>query len=219
MKKLILGLFILIMVNVQAQYSIFGGYSMLYGFNASKAFSGLHIGGEFPKSDAVSFYGKFAFYPGQRSSRTNLATIVAKDVMTNPYVMDINYRDKLNYFTIDGGTRYYVIGTYDSGFSLYGGTNLILAVSQVKLIYDNFDRNLYTIPDEADYPDKGSIISFGFGLQGGMKNTFPGVGTVYADLFMNYFILAQGNNNTAKTTTMFSPLLIGFNLGFRKDFY
>ena len=87
----------------------------------------------------------------------------------------------------------------------------------VKRNYDEFDQSLYVLPIDED--PKGTILSLSIGLQGGVKYTIPAVGTVYIDITGSYAILAQANNYTASESSFYSPLLFGFNLGFRKDLY
>jgi hypothetical protein len=41
----------------------------------------------------------------------------------------MNNVSSINYFMIDGGTRYYLINGFDEGFSVYGGTNLALMLT------------------------------------------------------------------------------------------
>lgn len=65
----------------------------------------------------------------------------------------------------------------------------------------------------------GRIISFALGLQGGVKYTIPGTGTVYFDISAQYAIAGVGNNETANNTNLYSPLYFIFNVGFRKDLY
>jgi hypothetical protein len=112
---------------------------------------------------------------------------------------------------------------YDNGFSGYGGSNFLLAFNSVKRDYEKTDisgvyewEGLYsTGNDEED----GRIISFALGLQGGVKYTIPGTGTVYFDITAQYAIAGVGNNETANNTQLYSPLYFMFNVGFRKDLY
>lgn len=220
MKKLLFVVILFSTLTSWGQYGVFGGYSFLYGFSSGRVFNGFHIGAELPKSDVVSLVGKFTFLPGLRSPQKRATTLFAKSPMTSPQVLDINYTDKMNYFILEGGTRFYAIGTYDTGFSLYGGTKFALVFNQVKLVYENYDKNQYYVYDQETRPEKGSIINIGLGLEGGFKNTFPGKGTLYSDFYFQYFLFSQGSNATAtQESTMYSPLLIGFTVGFRKDFY
>jgi hypothetical protein len=67
---------------------------------------------------------------------------------------------------------------------------------------------------------KGSIFSLGFGLSGGVKNTFAGVGTAYFDLGFSRVIMNNTSNLTAESVNgLYSQLFFTFCLGFRKDFY
>jgi hypothetical protein len=68
---------------------------------------------------------------------------------------------------------------------------------------------------------KGSIFNLGFGLGGGVKYTFAGIGTMYFDANFAYLITSTASNSTASSVvnTLYAPLLFSFNIGFRKDFF
>ena len=93
----------------------------------------------------------------------------------------------------------------------------MLAVNTVKRKYDDYDQAKYELPTSE--LSKGSIFNLGFGLGGGVKNTFAGIGTLYLDLNLAYMILSTASNSTAQNTSLYAPLLFSFNLGFRKEFY
>ncbi len=218
MKKIsILSFFILSTVIVQAQFGANGGISMLKAFGTPKPYLGLHIGGELPRDANVTLYGRVATYLKQEEATTNSTFVEARDPLTNPYYMTVNYRSSFNYTTIEGGTRYYLGDGYDSGFGAYGGTNVMIAFNTVKRVYDDYDQAKYKL--STNEQSKGNIFNLGFGLGGGLKNTFAGVGTLYFDASFSYLLISTASNATAASTNMYSQLLFSFNLGFRKEFY
>lgn len=218
MKKLLFVLLVLFqMNNVMAQFGLSGGVSMLKAFGVPKPYVGLHIGGEIPRDDEVTFYGRMSFYGKQRETLKGTTTVTAYDFTTNPYNMTVQYQSSMNYTIIEGGSRYYIGNGYDSGFGAYGGSNLMIVFNSVKRDYDDYDQTLYQLnPGELA---KGSIFNLGFGLGGGVKNTFAGLGTLYLDLNLSYMLMNVASNTTAVNTNLYSPLLFTFNFGFRKEFY
>jgi hypothetical protein len=122
----------------------------------------------------------------------------------------------MNYTIIEGGTRYYIGDGYDSGFGAYGGGNVSALFNTIKRTYGDYDQSLYQL--NTTEVAKGSIFNVGFGLCGGVKNTFAGIGTLYFDAGFSYLILSIPSSNSI-STNMYTPLLFTFNFGFRKEFY
>ena len=204
---------------VQSQVSLNAGTGFSSGFSSEEpgVFIGFHLGGEVPRNNDITFYGRFSHYLA-RNENTSVSTYAeAIDITTSPYTILVDYTSSTNYTSIEGGTRYYLGNGFDNGFSIYGGSNMALLFYGVKRNYDDFDESLYSLPTGED--SKGTILSLSLGLQGGAKYTIPAIGTIYFDVTGSYSILAQANNQTAANSSFYSPLLFGFNLGFRKDFY
>ncbi|MBI1836243.1 MAG: hypothetical protein HYR91_03150, partial [Flavobacteriia bacterium] len=81
--------------------------------------------------------------------------------------------------------------------------------------FESYDQDKYRLP--ANVTKKGSVLSLGLGLNGGAKYTFAGYGTIFFDASIDYLIR---NIATASIqTNYYSPLILSFNLGFRKEFY
>ena len=232
--------------TMNAQVSISAGTGFLRGFQSEMSFYGLHGGFELPRNNDVTLYGRIGHYFSQSSddisgdilNQTNFDALM-------PPSLQVNYSPSINYTTLEGGTRYYIGNDYDNGFSGYGGTNFLLAFNKVKRAYektgswfwidpsDPLDENgnstlPYTTSDfdwsnNYDNPgldENGRWISFALGLQGGVKYTIPGTGTVYFDISAQYFIAGAPNNTTAENASqLVSPLVFIFNVGFRKDLY
>lgn len=201
-----------------AQFGLAGGVSVLKAFGTPKPYIGFHLGGEIPRDDQVSLYGRVAFYGKQIDSQENYTYVTAYDPTTNPNMQLVSYKNSFNYTLLEGGTRYYIGDGYDSGFGAYGGGNITVVFNSVKRTYGDYDQSLYAVAD-TEFP-KGAIFNLGFGLGGGLKHTLAGVGTLYFDANFSYLIMSIASNTTASGgANMYSPLLFSFNLGFRKDFY
>ena len=207
--------------SAQAQFGLSGGTCLLKGFGTAKPFVGLQIGGEMPRDDFASLFGRISFYGKQWQGLTNTTYVEAINMNTTlPSTQTITYDNSMNYTVIEGGNRFYIGDGYDSGFGAYGGGTLQAIFNTVKRDYNygSIDMSKYQLPIN-ELP-KGSIFSLGFGLSGGVKNTFAGVGTAYFDLGFSYVIMNSASNSTAGSVNgMYSPLFFTFCLGFRKDFY
>ena len=225
MKKVLSSLLCVIFFSQfsHSQISINAGTSILKGFTTDKSFFGFNLGIEMPRSNDVTFYGRIGHYFPRFDEQVNSTFVTASDFTTIPYQLSVNYQSKMNYTTIEGGTRYYLGNDYDNGFSVYGGGNFMLCVNSVKRDYERQDATgIYSWEDKyqlpANEPDKGKIISVAMGLQGGMKYTIPATGTFYFDVNGQYSIFGQASDNNI-STDLYSPLFFTINIGFRKDLY
>jgi hypothetical protein len=232
----LLSLTFLFLQTLNGQVSLSAGTGFLRGFQSEKTFFGVHGGFELPRNNDVTIYGRVGQYFSQAETQTitengeeieqviqNTALVTGNDFNVIPYQLQVNYARTFNYTTLEGGTRYYIGNDYDNGFSGYGGSNFLLAFNSVKRDYEKTDitgeyeweNNYNTSGGEED----GRIISFALGVQGGVKYTIPGTGTVYFDISAQYNIAGVPNNATAQETNLYSPLFFIFNVGFRKDLY
>ncbi|PHR17268.1 MAG: hypothetical protein COA38_20975 [Fluviicola sp.] len=215
MKNYILIIALLIAGSVSAQVSFNAGSSTLKGFGTPKWFTGFHLGVEVPRDDAMSFYGRFTHH-FSRAGDSLLISVVAKEVTTTPYVMNIMSISGMNYSIFEGGTRYYLGDGFDFGWAGYGGTSFMLIYNKVKTTYVDFDEVNYQI--DASTARDGAIISIGAGLLGGVKYTVPRVGTFYSDFSVSYLFLGQVSNQTMYTG-LYSSLFFGINIGYRRDLF
>lgn len=221
MKRLLL--FTLIIFNIisaNAQVGVSGGLNMLKAFGVQKPYAGMHLGVEIARDDEVTFYGRISTYlPNSDPDNGDLNYVYAqaRDYSTVPFNIEVPYKSTINYTVLEGGSRYYIGEGYDSGFGAYGGSCFSLSFNSVKRKYDSFDETKYEFVTYEE--PKGSIFNIGVGLSGGIKNTFPGIGTLYLDMNFSYLLLSQPSNTTAASTSLYSPLLFNFTLGFRKDLY
>lgn len=215
-KSIIVAILSLISGLSLAQFGAAGGISVLKAFGMPKPYVGIHLGGEIPRDDQVSLYGRISMYGKQEDPIKNFTNVNAIDPLTFPSSKNVVYQNAMNYTIIEGGTRYYIGDGYDSGFGAYGGGNFSALFNTIKRTYGDYDQSLYqlSITEVA----KGSIFNIGFGLSGGVKNTFSGIGTLYFDAGFTYLIKSIASSNNI-STNMYSPLLFTFNFGFRKEFY
>lgn len=218
-------LLLMVSTTVGAQFSVGGGASTLLEFGNRKPFYGLHFNVEVPRNNEVTFYGRLTYHFRQN----NVANIgefaaIAKDVNTQPSYEMVNVDNvtSLNYFMIDGGTRYYLLNGFDEGFSLYGGTNLGLIVNTVKYgsRVGDYNADLYTLEmgDFSTDRDKGTIIRLAVGFTGGIKYTIPTIGSFYFDV--NPHLTIFGIPSSANIpSNIYRPVFFNFNIGFRKELY
>jgi hypothetical protein len=208
--------------NLFSQLSLNGGLGTLNGFGVKKTFFGLNLGLEYPKSNQTTIFGRIAYYIPRNEDDSTQAYASAISTTTFPYTLQRNYIVSTGYLTIEGGTRYYLLNGYDNGFSIYGGSTILVCVNKIKRNYGDWNYT-YNEANYENYGDaKGTILNLGVGLQGGLKYTFPSIGTFFCDLSGNYLIIRQASNGMVNESTNYpfnSAMLFTFNLGFRKDFY
>ncbi len=219
MKKFLVFIAIALCGTSFAQVGVNAGGNMLVGFGAQKTWGGLHIGLEVPRDDAVSIYGRLSHYFAQANRDSIYSSAIARDISTTPYVINVAGTSRMNYTTLEGGTRYYLGDGYDFGWAAYGGSNLMLIFNGVRNRYEGFDETLYELQDSGS--QRGTIFSLGFGLGGGLKYSMENIGTFYFDLSLAYIIFGQASNTAAAQqfgeNGLYRPLLFTFNLGFRRD--
>jgi len=204
--------------NCIAQVSISGGANMLNAFGVKKSFYGLHIGCELPQNNMVTFYGRLNYFFPQAEGDSSNAVAVGKDFNVNPYQINVKYLNTTSFISIEGGTRSYIGNGFDNGFSGYGGGKTSLLISRVNARVNDYNTGMYTL-DETTL-GKGSILGLCLGLQGGIKYTFPGVGSIYLDGSLDYLLFATPSNQNVYTSYYPSQrILFITTIGFRKDFY
>jgi hypothetical protein len=214
-------LFSLLASDFFSQISANAGLGTLNGFGVEKTFYGINLGLEYPRSDKNTLFGRLTYYIPRRNKDSMQEYLNPIQPSTLPLILR-DYTISTGYLTIEGGTRFYLINGYDNGFSVYGGSTVLLCVNNINKKFGDWN---YT-SDESDYEkvddSKGTILNLGVGLQGGLKYTIPSIGSIFCDLGGSYLIIRQASNNTVNLSTNYpfnSALLFTFNLGFRKDFY
>ncbi len=220
MRNVLVALLVLIGSASFAQVSITVGPSMLSGFKRDvKPWGGFHVGIEVPRDDQVTIYGRFTHHFKQSVKDSLFANegyvwINPKDPTSGLFSQSIGALPSMNYNILEGGTRYYLGNGFDFGWAAFGGSNIMIIFSKVKGNYQSFDESAYKI-DENSRID-GSIFGIGVGLGGGVKYTFPRLGTMYFDLNLNYLLFGQPSSPTI-TGQLYSPLIFNFNIGYRRD--
>lgn len=208
----------LITQKSKAQLSISGGTNLLNSFGVSKTFYGLHIGAELPQNSLVTFYGRLNYFFPRAEMDSSSAVAVGKDFTVNPYQINVKYLNTTSFISVEGGTRSYVGNGYDNGFSGYGGGKTSLLISRIGAKVNDYNTGLYTIDDET--LGKGSILGICLGLQGGIKYTFPGFGSLYLDGSIDYLLFAQPSNQSIYTSYYpVQRIIFITTVGLRKEFY
>lgn len=214
--------FLVLKTNLFGQIGITGGLGTMNGFGVKKTFFGLNLGLEYPRSNENTFFGRFAYYIPRNNADSTIASASAILPTTSPFTLQRNYIVSTGFTTIEGGTRYYLINGYDNGFSVYGGSTIMLCINSIKKNYENWNYP-YNESDYQNYgEEKGTILNLGVGLQGGLKYTLPSLGTIFCDLSGTYLIVRQASNDAVYDSENYpfnSAILFSVNLGFRKDFY
>ncbi len=218
MKLLIFFIGLFFVTSLNAQLSLSGGPSLLNPFGVKKSFYGLHIGGELPQNNQVTFFGRASYFFPRNEEDSLIAVAVGKDFNVSPYQVSVNYMNRTNYIMIEGGTRSYIGNGFDNGFSGYGGGKTMLMINNVGSKTARYNEAIYTL-DETSL-GKGTILSICLGLQGGLKYTLPTWGTIYADASLDYILFASPSNTNIQTSYFpNNRILFVTTIGFRKDFY
>ena len=203
---------------VFSQMSISGGTSLLNPFGVKKSFYGLHLGGELPQNNQVTFFGRMSYFFPRFEEDSSQAVAVGKDFNISPYQIPVNYLNKTNFVMIEGGTRSYIGNGFDNGFSGYGGGKTMLMINNIGYRVAKYNESSYTL-DETSL-GKGTILSICLGLQGGLKYTMPTFGTFYIDASLDYILFASPSNTNIQTSYFPNQrILFVTAIGFRKDFY
>lgn len=208
--------------NFFSQVGITAGLGTINGFGVKKTFFGFNLGLEYPRSNENTIYGRFAYFIPRNNPDSTNGYASAISTTTFPYTLPRNYIVSTGYLTIDGGTRYYLINGYDNGFSVYGGSTIMVCINSVKKKYDDWSYPYNENDYQNNGEEKGSILNLGVGIQGGLKYTLPSLGTIFCDFSGTYLIVRQASNDIvydSKNYPFNSAILFSFNLGFRKDFY
>jgi hypothetical protein len=217
MKKFLLLVAIISFTGMKsfAQFSFSAGPSIIKGFGIQGVYPGFHIAGEISNDDVQTMYARFSFMPSQKlpSNPILVSSISGND---NPYNLEVQTVEKFNYSVLEFGKRYYFGDGYESGFGVYGGSNLSLVFNKVQFEVGEYDKTKYQ--NSNSETSIGSFVGFALGLNGGLKNSFT-FGTVFLDAGLSYKLLALASNTIASSSTQYSNLFFTFNLGIRKDFY
>ncbi len=219
-------------LNANAQMSYGGGLSLTNFMNTTgvdgqkSIMPGIHGHIEVPRSGDVTLYGRATFLFPKADLNTNIDYLPAINANTNPYALPVNYQLKTRFINIEGGNRYYIGNDYDNGFAGFGGSGLSLMYGKNYKLYEDTDTSgqiswssNYQINPSSGL-SKNYFLICGF-LQGGVKYTFPSVGTIYADLSISYPLISNYNNVITDDfyTRFISAFILNFGIGFKKDLY
>jgi hypothetical protein len=227
-KKTLTILAISLSLGASAQFGLSAGPALTKSFGAPKMLAGFHIGGELSQDDASSYFARFSYFPGGLESTNYVVGLI--DNQTNSlsgFGVNMN-STKTNYTKLEGGIRYYLLDGYETGFSVYGGTKIVLGFNKVKADYTPFDESQYRLQD--GLAESGTAFTLGFGLQGGVKYGITGLGTVFFDIGADFLLLGSNSNDVpyysnylyrvqSGTVVAYRQPTFTFTLGFRKDLY
>ena len=214
--------FLLLKTSLFGQLGITGGLGTMNGFGIKKTFYGFNLGLEYPRSNENTIFGRFAYYIPRNNTDSIIAfaDVISPSPPGAPLILQRNYIVSTGFTTIEGGTRQYLINAYDNGFSVYGGSTIMLCINSIKKNYENWNHP-YNESDYQNYgEEKGTILNLGVGIQGGLKYTFPSLGTIFCDLSGTYLIVSTSSNDAVYVSENYpfnSATLFSVNLGFRKD--
>jgi hypothetical protein len=216
MKKIILLLLILFSFKFSfAQFVVSAGPTFIKAFAQNGAHVGFNLSAEYAIDDLSTYYARFIHSPNKRGESSTIL-VSGKDFSVNPFSIEVNSTEKMNYNIFEFGKRYYFGEGFESGFSFYGGSSFNIIFNKVSYEIDKFDETKYQTTFSSD--DSGNIVSLGIGLNAGLKHMFN-FGTLSFDTGLNYNLFGLPSNNMAGSSNMYSGLFFMFNFGFRKYIY
>jgi len=204
-----------------SQYSIGGGFSTLHGAGIDITRYGLNLYYEAPRNEVNTFYLRPTLMLPQKFVSNDGFIEVTNEAFNegvSPTVIsNLRTVEKTTYFSLDGGTRLYLINTYDAGFSLYGGGHLKGIVSsysqEIDLTGVSVDPDDYIIPER----NKTHALLFSFGGNFGAKYQLPYRGAIVFDLALD--LISRLYDPMQILGNEISPLSLSFNLAYRFDWY
>ena len=142
-----------------AQISVGAQGSYLSIGSESITSPGLGIRGEYGISEKAAFTGSVNYYFGITENLSFNAT-GSSDQISVPVTHD------LSFLHLSLGAKYYVAGSYDSEFGLYGMFGLGYMIAPSKLTYSDFDRTEYSLDNElGDENLSNFTINLGVGVE------------------------------------------------------
>lgn len=224
-KKLFIFILLFIAANSNAQLILGANpsYHIPFGKEAGMGF-GAQILIEKPSNERNSYFGKISYFFPRKSVTKDAFVADAIDPNTQPSSLNLSIFTNYSTFSVEFGRRTYWINPIDYGFSIYGGTTMMISFSNVKNRLDSYNKNLYQLfgqdgtSSDNNINGKGNIFSLGISLSGGMKYDINHFGTVFLDLNFGYNFLQLATNSIASQgyQNLGSSLNFYFGLGYRK---
>src|SRR5690606_16902828 len=109
-------------------YGVGASIDVLNPINLGYYVPGISIFAELPRNETVVPYVKGGFYLPQRIENQGGAILTAIDPMTNPYQINTTLDTRVNTFSLEGGTRYFLGNDYDIGLAAMLETKVRLIV-------------------------------------------------------------------------------------------
>lgn len=194
------------------KYGIGGSFDVMNSIGSKKYQPGVSFFMDIPKTKTIALYGKLGYYFPCSVTDTN-AYVVAKDPMTIPYQRSAENKTVINTFSLHLGTKYFVGNTYNFGFSGVFNTHFRILVSPVKSGITGYDASKYEpSPSQTSTSAKYTSIYLAAGGGAGVKYSQPW-GTLFAGINADFLLLYL------KPSPIASHIIVGFEVGYRRDIY
>ena len=189
-----------------------GSFDILNPINSSYYLPGASFFAEIPRNETVVPYVKVGYYLPQRVDNPGGAILTAIDPMTNPYQTTTTLDTRINTFSLEGGTRYFLGNDYDIGLAAMLESKIRLLISPTREMVGDYDASVYQIDPNSTIGDRYTSLTLFIGFGGGVKYSQPW-GTVFTMAGLDLYIL--GNAITPLTSSM----MFSMQVGFRRDLY
>lgn len=161
-------------------WGLHAGYEMFSVFNNKTELHGITLGLDKPRSGFITPYGRISVFNTQKASLENVGSGNPFD-FNDPFIPAVQAESKVRTFSLEFGTKYYLGGAYDYGFSglFFNSFRILLMPSSWELI--DFDATKYEFqpinPSQSFSSSTGYALTTNFG--GGLKYSFDW-GSLYA---------------------------------------
>lgn len=195
------------------QLSLGGHTSFLKVFGGStlKHF-GLGINADFaPSSDKLVFTGDLNYYLPNSFTDYTYAYSFEQEGLGGPVeTIEIDYIEKVSFFNLNAGVKYYLIGDWEDNFGLYGLGQLGLFMAPYKTEIGEFDETTYyTNTSESREILSSLTINVGIGFD---------VDLDFGYLFANTKLNLPANTVNGNAVEFAIPATFAAHLGMRFPF-
>lgn len=209
-----------------SQFSVGAGLSSYHGINMPVNRFGFNVFGEFPRTTNNTFSLRATFMLPVNNNFT--ALVDASNVGVQPPRVNVDILSKTNFFSIDGGTRYYFINDYDVGIAMYAGGYIKGILSSYQASYkfpagvDRNDYSPYYVDNngqsaQLDNFDRQFSVMFAFGGMIGFKYQLPTRGALTVDVGIEF--VSRLLDPYMILGTEISQLSFPINVAYRFDWF
>lgn len=204
--------------TLRAQESFGFGVSTFSSLGVDFTRYGLTASLERPRNEVNTFFlrGVFTLPVSIKDSFEVEKDFNLDPIPPGPAKIDVPISRKTTLLSVEGGTRYYLLNTYDAGTALYGGFHMrgFLSTYSEDLGSDFETPEGYIVPNRSSNQTSvllsfGANIGFKYQLPMGNAINFDIVGDLIRSLYDPAYILSNEVN----------PLAISFNISYRFDNY